>query len=258
MKPSISEAGNGHGCERAIGDLGHPHAGLLAHLARDGLLEALARLDEPGQRAVAARRPRRAWRPRITRSPSCTSMITTGSVRGWCSVPQRGQRRMWPASRLSVGAPQFEQKRWRRCQFSSATRVGEQPAVGLREHRGQVAQAAALAGEVVARVGGEERAAVAVDAEEHELEAVGGQLVEARTAAGARRATTTPASAGDHDARGGIGEPRGQPRLVAPVRPGAVERLAGERVRASQAAANRWRPCARSARAPARRSPRAP
>ena len=47
---------------RLRGDVAHladPHAGLLVDLARDGLLQALPRLDEPGQRAIAALRPGR-------------------------------------------------------------------------------------------------------------------------------------------------------------------------------------------------------
>ena len=47
-------------------------------------------------------------------------MITTGSVRGWCYVPQRGHRRTRPASPTSVRVPQTAQKAWRRCQLSNA------------------------------------------------------------------------------------------------------------------------------------------
>jgi hypothetical protein len=111
--------------------------------------------------------------------------------------------------------------------------VGEHPAVGLREHRGEVAQPATLAREVVARIGGEHGAPAAVDAEEHELETVR-QLVdpdEPRALVGHHDARV----AGEDHARLRVRQPCGEPRVVAPVRPGAVERLAGERVRTSQA-----------------------
>ena len=57
-------------------------------------------------------------RPSSARSPSVTSMMTAGSVRGKCIVLQAGsvQRRMCPASSLRVGAPHNPQKRWRECQ----------------------------------------------------------------------------------------------------------------------------------------------
>ena len=54
-------------------------------------------------------------------------MITTGSVRGWCCVPHRGQRRTMPPSEISVGAPQTAQWRWRRCQFTSAAACAASP-----------------------------------------------------------------------------------------------------------------------------------
>src|SRR3954452_7219807 len=44
-------------------------AGLLPHLAGDGLLEALARLDEAGEGAVAARRPLRLAAEHDTLAP---------------------------------------------------------------------------------------------------------------------------------------------------------------------------------------------
>ena len=61
-------------------------------------------------------------RPSSARSPSVTSMITAGSVRGKCIVAQPAavQRRTWPASSLRVGAPQTPQKRWRECQKTIA------------------------------------------------------------------------------------------------------------------------------------------
>ena len=42
-----------------IADLGHAHARFLVHLARHGVLETLARLDEPGNGRIAARGPAR-------------------------------------------------------------------------------------------------------------------------------------------------------------------------------------------------------
>ena len=94
MNPSISEVGNGHGWEAMYRGVPTLDARLLAHLARDGLLEALARLDEPRQRASSgpAGQRRLAAEQHAGRRRR-TSMITTGSVRGWCSAPQFGQRR---------------------------------------------------------------------------------------------------------------------------------------------------------------------
>ena len=63
---------------------------------------------------------KRGDRPSRQRSPSIASMITTGSVRGKCSALQAAQSRRQPACTVCVGAPQFGQKRWRRCQFSTA------------------------------------------------------------------------------------------------------------------------------------------
>jgi len=45
------------GLRRVVLGLDHGHAGLLEHLAHDRVLEALARLDEPCDRGVTARRP---------------------------------------------------------------------------------------------------------------------------------------------------------------------------------------------------------
>ena len=244
---------------RAVAHVGDPHAGLLAHLARDGLLEALPRLDEARQRAVAARRPRAPGGRAARGRRRVTSMITTGSVRGWCCGRRTpGSARMCPASRLSVGAPQFAQKRWRRCQFSSATAWATIPpsacdSTGARSRRPRRSPGKSSPGSAA-----KTRATVAVDAEEHELDAVGRRARRARTAAGARRSTTHARPAGRHDARRGIGQPRGQPRAR---RAGAARRGPAPRRRTCSgqpSPANRWRPCARSARARARRSPRAP
>ena len=49
------------------------------------------------------------WRPSRQRSPKVGSMITTGSVRGKCSVLQASHTRFQPASTARVGWPQLEQ-----------------------------------------------------------------------------------------------------------------------------------------------------
>ena len=61
-------------------------------------------------------------RPRSARSPSVTSMITAGSVRGKCIALQSGlvQRRICPASSESVGLPHRPQKRCRECHHTIA------------------------------------------------------------------------------------------------------------------------------------------
>ena len=57
------------------------------------------------------------WRPNRARSPSCTSTIAAGSVRGKWWVRQSGlvQSRWCPAWPLTVGCPQTPQNRWRTC-----------------------------------------------------------------------------------------------------------------------------------------------
>ena len=99
-------------------------------------------------------------------------MITTGSVRGWCSRPARRARRTCPASRASLGAPQFAQKRWRRCQFSSPTAWANMPPSACDRTGARSRSPRRSPAERVAGIGGEHRAPVAVDAEQDELEAV--------------------------------------------------------------------------------------
>jgi hypothetical protein len=50
-------------------------------------------------------------------------MITTGSVRGKCEVPQAGHLRCQPSSAQSLGWPQAAQNRCDRCQLNSARAV---------------------------------------------------------------------------------------------------------------------------------------
>ena len=56
--PSISDDGNGQGCEETYVDVADQHAGFFLDFANHGVLEALAGLDEAGDGRVAARRPR--------------------------------------------------------------------------------------------------------------------------------------------------------------------------------------------------------
>src|ERR1700761_3936689 len=56
------------------------------------------------------------WRPSKHRSPSMTSMITTGSTRGKWRAPQTSQMRCQPAVVTRLTEPQFAQKEWRRWQ----------------------------------------------------------------------------------------------------------------------------------------------
>ena len=105
-----------------------PHAALLAR--------PRARPPPPG--SPPARRSRRApssgaaaspARGRAARDPpSVTSMITTGSVRGWCWVRAARAGADEPGlRRRSDAAPQAAQKRWRRCQLSSAATYAASP-----------------------------------------------------------------------------------------------------------------------------------
>ena len=55
MKPSMSERRERPRLRGDVARVGDLDAGLLAHLARDRLLERLARLDEARERRVAAR-----------------------------------------------------------------------------------------------------------------------------------------------------------------------------------------------------------
>ena len=57
--PSISDEGNGQGCEDSYSHVADLHAGFLFDFARHRVLEALARLDETGDGGIAARRPGR-------------------------------------------------------------------------------------------------------------------------------------------------------------------------------------------------------
>ena len=54
----------------------------------DRVLQALARLDEPGDRRITAG-GQAAWRPSNARSPSVTSTMTAGSMRGNCCSRSR-------------------------------------------------------------------------------------------------------------------------------------------------------------------------
>ncbi len=68
-----------------------------------------ASADSPGSTNPARMENRpggqTAWRPSSTRSPSCTSMITAGSVRGKTSWPVVGSRWVQPAFSTVVAAP---------------------------------------------------------------------------------------------------------------------------------------------------------
>jgi hypothetical protein len=131
-----------------------------------------------------------------------------------------------------VEAPQFAQKRWRRCQLSRPTR-GEQPGVGGGGHRGHLAQPAQLAARAQrggiggARVDPEHRA-LAVHAEQHRLAATGElrQRDEHRCGAVDEHALVR----GHDSARRRVGEPPRDPRIVGPALAHPVQRRTGEGV----------------------------
>ena len=117
------------------------HAALLAHLADDRLLEALARLDEAGQRGVAARRPaRRAaeQQPVAVGDEHDHDRIGARVVVGAAARADRGRGR---PRRRSGGAPQAAQKRVAAVPVEQRRGVGDEPALALREHGGRLAQA---------------------------------------------------------------------------------------------------------------------
>ena len=60
-------------------------------------------------------------------------MITTGSVRGKCSVLQAGQKRFQPPSIGCAGWPQLAQWRWRRRHSNIALAVAGHRRVGRRQ-----------------------------------------------------------------------------------------------------------------------------
>ncbi|MND80272.1 hypothetical protein D3C80_720410 [compost metagenome] len=73
-----------------------------------------------------------AWRPsrqRASPSPLNTgNMMTTGSTRGKCSVPQAAQTRFQPPEACSEAWPQAAQKPWRRRQSNRLLAVAAMPA----------------------------------------------------------------------------------------------------------------------------------
>ena len=111
-------------------------------------------------------------------------MVLRAAARARAHVPGLARLGRRAAVRAeAVAAVPVEQRR----------RVGDHPALGLREHGARSRRPTPLAAKLVARVGREDGATVAVDAEQHELEAVR-ELVDARAAAGRSPATSTPAS----------------------------------------------------------------
>ena len=67
-------------------------------------------------------------RPSGPSTPSCTSTITAGSVRGQVAG-RRGRPATQPPSAIVVGCPRRASSRCRACQLASATAVDEQPGV---------------------------------------------------------------------------------------------------------------------------------
>ena len=144
-----------------VGHLADHDAGLLGDLAAYGVLERLARLEEAGQRGVAARRP--AVLPSEQQrlvvdpgSPWVIAMITAGSVRGNWRRWHSTHASSCPASRGSSRPPQRGQCRvanshsaspiaWNTsgaCSTASPARCGSSPrsptqlvAVGARPGR---------------------------------------------------------------------------------------------------------------------------
>ncbi len=110
VKPSIREPGKGHGWEAKYSteQISMPAS------SRTSRRTASSRVS-PGSTKPARTEyipsGQLDWRAIRQSSPRQIRMITAGSVRGKCCVPQAGrlQTRRWPPSRLTVGAPQTPQ-----------------------------------------------------------------------------------------------------------------------------------------------------
>jgi len=130
VKPSISEVGNGHGWDARYsgGPTSTPASSRTSRATASSRLSPGS--DEAGQRGVESSGPPAMcrWRPSSTRSPSGTSMITTGSVRGWCWAPQRSQRRTDPALDDRRRAAAHRTMGVSAVQFSSAAACAASPA----------------------------------------------------------------------------------------------------------------------------------
>ena len=229
-RPGRDEAEHQRGRERPRlgGDVARRadlDARLLAHLARDGLLEALARLDEPGQRGVAAAAARSAWRPSRTRSPSghehdhdrvgarvmLGAAVRAAAHEAGLADARSGRRRRSRSG--GGGASSAARRRRRRARRPLAGRVA---AASRRPVSCRCPAAASTANTGPA----------VVEAEQERLGAAGRR---AGPAASPVVADVDAARARDDGARGRVRAPGGQPRRVAAVLGRAVERPAGER-----------------------------
>ena len=203
-----------------VGDL---DARLLEHLARHGLLERLARLDEAGQRAVAAGRPGRlaAEQDAVAVDDEhdhhrVGARVVVGAAGGAACAGS-------PPRRPRCGAPQTRAVRVGAVPVAQRDGVGGQAALGCAQPRGGVAQAGTAAAPSPAGVGGEQRHAV-LEAEQHAL-ARGFVERHAREAVAVEQRRRRRWRDG---AAGRVGGRSASQRGVAAALAGAVERGAGE------------------------------
>ena len=188
-------------------------------------------------------------------------MITTGSVRGWCAAPHAGHGAGVAGLRHRGRRAAARAERWRRCQFSSAAAWASRPPAACdsagatsRSPRNGAGRSAAPADPAHRRRRAPAPSTPSSTA--RPLAELGRR--ELPRAASPSCTTSTPVGARHHGARRGVRAALAQPHGVAAPGRGSVQAAPGEGVRRRQPAASRSRPCARSAPARARRSPRAP
>jgi hypothetical protein len=196
-----------------VADVANGDAGLLQHLARDRVLQPLARLDEPGQRAVTARRPRRlaAHQAAVAvgdehdhhRIGARMMLVAVGADADVTALPRDRRGPADPA----------EARRAR--PVGQRRRVGDNAQLRGGQRHGEVAQT----GERHARALDREERAVGPDAEEDPLNIVGSQR---------QRLRVDALPSDDDRARRGVTTGGVQPGGVRAARPGAIQRAAGE------------------------------
>ena len=158
--PSISELGNGHGCEETntrVPPLPPPTPRTPRAQPRPPVTHP-ARRTPPARSSAPPATPPGGPSSTRSRSPSTTSMITTGSVRGWCSAPHAGHTRSSPASRTWRSRPADAAEAVPPVPVQQRRGVRNKPALVLSERRRDRAHAHQIRAPLA--VGREQRAPV--------------------------------------------------------------------------------------------------
>ena len=174
--------------------------------------------------------------PSRQRSPSETTTMMTGSVRGKCSAPQAPHFRTWPPRPMAVGCPQTEQKPCRLCQPTCARACAMTPA-SSRETTPAAARASSNRNALYAPSSPpsvETSAAKWATPSRRPSSTTSGLPPRRSSSAGLSHAnaggpspwTATLRSVEGQDLAGGIDRPRRDPRLVAPLALTAHQRIA--------------------------------